>query len=416
MPQYRIADNFTKPELERALLASIVQDPEVYWEIVDLLPTDAVLEMREAYEQAAAAVQKNMPMPMIEGEPAADPIVAAKELAELYKKRLLADVVQEVSQSLHGGGVNANEIISGLEAKLVSVQQAVRELQAGQMVTMPELFTDLLKETKERYETVKASGAATIGIPTGISKLDKALGGLQPGVHILAAEPGMGKTSITLQMAAHVSQKGIPVIFVSFEESLQRLALKAICQVAGLQAKQFADGQGMPQILQQAIEQEGHKLANLHMIEGSSKTTIAQVKAKALQVMNKAKSGRCLVIVDYLQRWASIKKEFLDFRHIVSGMVSELRELSMRLNSPVLVISSQNRSGQGAASLTSLKESGDLEYSADTALFLVESERMASPPARAVTLSILKNRYGDKGKVELIFRPDIGSFRAEEKQ
>ncbi|WP_143116583.1 DnaB-like helicase C-terminal domain-containing protein [Neomoorella thermoacetica] len=150
----------------------------------------------------------------------------------------------------------------------------------------------------------------------------------------------------------------------------------------------------------------------MYFVEGTMKTTVSQVKAKALQMVAKKKVPKCLIIIDYLQRWASTKREFADFRHTVSNMVSELRELALRLNSPVLVISSQNRPGQGSASLVSLKESGDLEYSADTASFLVASQkRPAVPPARAVDLVIEKNRYGDKGRVELIFRPDIGSFR-----
>ncbi len=66
----------------------------------------------------------------------------------------------------------------------------------------------------------------------------------------------------------------------------------------------------------------------------------------------------------------------------------------------------------GAAALDSLKESGDLEYTADAVLFLTQAkESQATPPARAVDLTLAKNRNGDIGKVELIFRPDIGDFR-----
>ena len=62
-----------------------------------------------------------------------------------------------------------------------------------------------------------------------------------------------------------------------------------------------------------------------------------------------------------------------------------------------------------AAPLDSLKESGDLEYAADVVLFLTEAqERMATPPARAVELTVAKNRHGDTGKIGLIFRPDLG--------
>jgi len=97
---------------------------------------------------------------------------------------------------------------------------------------------------------------------------------------------------------------------------------------------------------------------------------------------------------------------------------AELRELSSRLRSPVVALASQNRAEgdydgrKGSASLSSLKESGDLEYGADVVLFLTPAkERHAVAPARAVDLTIGKNRNGDTGRVELIFRPDIATLR-----
>ena len=86
----------------------------------------------------------------------------------------------------------------------------------------------------------------------------------------------------------------------------------------------------------------------------------------------------------------------------------------------MLALSSQNRAqghygnGKGVAALDSLKESGDLEYMADVVLFLTEApERQARPPARAVDLTLAKNRHGDIGKLALIFRPDLGTLREE---
>jgi len=97
-----------------------------------------------------------------------------------------------------------------------------------------------------------------------------------------------------------------------------------------------------------------------------------------------------------------------------------LRELAQGLHSPVLALASHNRSagnygnGKGTAALDSLKESGDLEYAAAVVLFLTEAqERCATPPARAVELTVAKNRHGDTGKVGLIFRPDLGTMREE---
>jgi replicative DNA helicase len=137
--------------------------------------------------------------------------------------------------------------------------------------------------------------------------------------------------------------------------------------------------------------------------------------------MNRHKADKCLVIVDYLQLWAKASEELRGFQSVrerVEALGSQLRELATRLHSPVLALASQNRAqgdyggGKGAANLDSLKESGDLEYTADAVLFLTQAkERQATPPARAVDLTLAKNRNGDIGKVELIFRPDIGDFR-----
>jgi replicative DNA helicase len=139
--------------------------------------------------------------------------------------------------------------------------------------------------------------------------------------------------------------------------------------------------------------------------------------------MNRHKMKRCLVIVDYLQLWAKASEELQsrrDARERVEVMGNSLRELAVRLDSPVLAIANQNRaegrySGNGAASLDSLKESGDLEYMADVALFLTQDDKRAiTPPARAVTLTVAKNRHGDLGAVPLIFRPDKSNFGEEE--
>lgn len=410
---YQLTMEFTRPDLEQALLAAVAAQPDLYWQILDILPPEALTETRQAWEDLTQAIQQGTPLPFVEGTPASDPIAVARELASLYQKRLLAEVAQRFLTDLRGNA-EAAELIVELETELAKVQQAVRELRAGQVVALPELLPLVVADVAARRQAVKERGAAAVGLPTGIPTLDKLLGGLQPGLFLLAAEPGMGKTTFTLQLAAYVAQTGYPALFVSFEESLSRLALKAICARARLESKKFADGYGDPTELEQAVSEHGPRLQALYFVEGTARLTVPELKAKALQLMARWKTNRCLVVVDYLQRWAAGRREFTDFRHIVSGLVSELRELALRLDSPILVISSQNRPGQGAASLTSLKESGDLEYSADAALFIVEAKnRSATPPARAVDLVLEKNRFGDKGTVKLIFRPDIGTFAEE---
>lgn len=412
--KFTFASKFMNASLEDSILSALMKNPETYWDIIDILPPEAWTAGKRKFEQLAEAIEHDRTLPPIEikGEPAKKPVEVARQLADLYQKRLLASSLQESLDNLKRDGKPALELISDLENRLSLVQQSIRDMEAGRVVALSSLFGEVVQEAYDRHEAMKKSGTVAIGIPTGIKKLDKLLGGLQTGIHLLAGEPGQGKTSFVLQVAGNVSREGFPVLFISFEESLKRLALKAVCQVAGLESKKFMDGYGEPEELRKAVLDYGRELSGIYLIMGNSKLTVSGIKAKALQIMTKRNAKKCLIVIDYLQRWASSRRDFSDFRHVVGGLVSDLREVSNRLESPVLIISSQNRGGQGEARLTSLKESGDLEYSADTAIFLVKSgKREAEEPARAIDLVIRKNRYGDIGKVELIFRPDFGTFR-----
>lgn len=410
---FDVANLFTDEQAEAELLAAIRQDPETYWHICDITPESVWAFHRAAFHEIQTAITEGQPIPGGDDAttPAAEPVEVAHHLANLYKKRMTADLLQNAFSQLHQA-TPADRLLTDLEHGATEISQSIRDLQAGQTVAVPDLFDSLLADVDKRYQAVKEQGRATVGIPTAFPRLDKMLGGLQKGIHLLAAEPGAGKTTFALQVARQAAVMGHPVLFVTFEESPDRLVLKMLCSAAGLNLKRFTDGYGQADELRPAIRDHGASLARVHLVEGTSKTSVQQVKAKALQVMQRSGADQCLVIVDYLQRWASTTAEhFNDFRHTVSGLVSDLRELSMRLNSPVLVISSQNRGGQGSGSLTSLKESGDLEYSADSALFLTKDDkRPVNGTDRAITLELRKNRYGDQGQVEMLFKPERGHF------
>lgn len=419
---YSIADAFKDEEAERGLLAAIAANPEIYFRVIDMAPPEVWTEHAAAFEAMVAAIEKGEPVTNPGWEPVSDPEAAARKLANLYQKRLLASLLEGVSDQLHNTEEPAANLIAELENGVSSIHQAIRELRAGQTIALPDLFGEVMKQVAARYEATRG-GEEAAGLPTGIKLLDKQLGGLQKGIHLMAAEPGQGKTTFALQIARTVAAAGFPVLFLSFEESLDRLALKALCSAAGLPLARFTNGYGRPEELRPAMEEYGPQLANLHLVEGTGRLTIGQVKAKALQLMAKTGKNRCLILVDYLQVWANRidpetlaeteadRRMFKDFRFVVGRLAGQLRELAMRLDSPMIVISSQNRTGQGTGSLASLKESGDLEYGADSVWFLrTPEDRIGEGTTRAVDLYIAKNRYGDKGTVKLIFRPDFGRF------
>lgn len=260
----------------------------------------------------------------------------------------------------------------------------------------------------------------TIGLPTGIETLDELLGGLQPGLHILAAEPGAGKTSMALQIATNVARAQYPVLFVTFEEDPARLTMKAVCQQANLAAreadqglflvmKKFEFGKGEPQRFEGAANLYGPQLQRLNFKGGTAKLTVDRVKARAKKLLQEYKANQILIVVDYIQRWATGRKEFTEFRHKVSSLTGDLREMAMELKSPVLAISSQNKQGEGSSDMTSLKESGDLEYTADSITFLVE--KSSTPASKVINLVLRKNRFGESAEEKLTFYTDWGIFQ-----
>lgn len=412
MKDFNLAEQHQDQALERRVLETLQADPGLYWRVADLLTAEAFVFHRQEYRDFLGALDHRAAAPG-DGAGAADLVEQARTLGALLQKRELAGVLQRALWNLAEPDRKAPDLLAGLEGELSRLQNLVREQQAGQLVSLAQIFPALLADMTRRRQAVREKGAAAVGVPTGFPKLDRLLGGLQTGLHLLAAEPGAGKTTLALNIAAHAAAQGVPVLFVSFEEILQRLALKAVCLKAGLEAKPFADGYGEPDALAQAVAEHRESLAGLHLLEGTSHLTAQDIKARALQVMGTRGADRCLVVLDYLQRWASTRKESPEYRLRVNLVVGDLRELALRLESPVLAISSQNRAGQNTTAMTSLKESADLEYSADTLLFLTEAKTGGAGTFRNMDLTLQKNRFGDRGKVNLVFRPAQGQFYEE---
>ena len=154
-------------------------------------------------------------------------------------------------------------------------------------------------------------------------------------------------------------------------------------------------------------------------LEGNRRTTTAYIQGQARQAMARHGADRCLVVVDYLQRMAHAgATNYGSLRENVSVLTLELRELATRLDSPVLALSSLSRgvNNYGKPTLEALKESGDLEFTADVVLLLGANDEDATGNrlARPVDLQVAKNRYGEAGrKVKLVFKPALGDFREE---
>jgi replicative DNA helicase len=250
------------------------------------------------------------------------------------------------------------------------------------------------------------------GIRTGITSIDKNMSGLQDGLHILAAEPAAGKTTLALQLALKAAEDKVVVLYFALDETADRLAIKLATRYATSERhSDIMSGKGDLEKVKEAVLNNREILDRIR-IYGDSKIETAHIGIMIQELKEIKQCNKVLVVIDFIQSMAARLTKAGDFRMAVTNLVGDLRDISRNHQVPILAISAQNRGGSNEAKMSSLRESSDLEYGADTILFLTndKDDFLNSSEKRTVKLSCVKNRYGALFEADLNFLPARGVF------
>lgn len=250
---------------------------------------------------------------------------------------------------------------------------------------------------------------ATVG--TGLAGLDELLGGgFEPGrLLVLLGAPGGGKTSLANQMAVHAADSGRPVLYVSSEDSPFYLLSKTLARQSQIDYTAVHKGYvDQRERIADALETYRRSLAaeRLHYVDATTGVDIEQIVTYAREHFERFKeAGSGILVIDYLQRLARMRAND-DLRIAVTMLTERCRAIASELDCTVLCLASQHRaSGYGASgnSLTSGKESGDIEYTADIVGAIGDDSSRMSPASwlSAKVLRVDKNRQGRCGAVQL---------------
>ena len=223
------------------------------------------------------------------------------------------------------------------------------------------------------------------------------VGGFQKGELIyLGARPGVGKSTMALEIARAAAKLGKRVLIVSREMLDVALARRMLAQEGMLNASRLKMGSlDMPEVCEVAA-----RLSGLPIWITDSAASLVEIESLM--------DGIDLLIVDYLQL-VSAPREIRERRLQVEHSSQGLKAMALRLQVPVVCLSSLARPQSGTnpePTLASLRESGELEHDADIVMFL----HRASQESDEVLCIVAKNRDGETGRVRLTFKADCVSF------
>jgi replicative DNA helicase len=309
-------------------------------------------------------------------------------------------------------------------------------------------FSDALKTAVDMAARAYEREGSLSGIATGLSDLDRYMGGLQASdLVILAGRPGMGKTALATNIAFNVAKaylartradggvqtsNGGVVGFFSLEMSAEQLATRIIAEQSGVASYKIRRGD--------ITEADFHSVADAvremqqlpFYIDQTGGISIAQLTARARRL--KRQKGLDLLVVDYLQllsgsKWRGGDNRVQELTEVTTG----LKALAKELNIPILACSQLSRQVEQRDAkrpqLSDLRESGSIEQDADVVLFVFREEyylknreprpgteehigwmtQMESAHGRAEII-IGKQRHGPTGTIELQFDAEVTRF------
>lgn len=265
----------------------------------------------------------------------------------------------------------------------------------------------------------QAKGKRPKLINTGFSSIDRILGGLRPGgLYILAARPGVGKTSLALNMA-HLAAKenSHHVGIFSLEMSKEEVGTRILVS----QSKVSADRMDKLKVKDTEWDKISQALVSLYTkpiyIDDRSGTNVVEMQARCRQLQIKDRLD--FVIVDYLQLMSSGGRTSRseNRQQEIAEISRMLKIMAKELEIPVLALSQLSRESERRSNrrpmLIDLRESGAIEQDADVVMFLHDQDANTDEPrpdVYEIELIIAKNRHGATGNVHLGWKSSLTSF------
>lgn len=434
------------PEAEQAVLGAILMEPECIARVAEILNSSeyfyvtnhkviysamltmftmgktvdfvTVLETLKAEKAFDDATGKQYLMQLAQSCPSISNIeVYAQYIRDKYDMRMLISTSRDIIEEASDGEIDPTMLLDSAEQRIFDIRRG-KDVQGLQRVD------EVLVETFDRLDLLNRNDDSVKPVSTGIGDLDRVITGLnRSDLILLAARPGMGKTSFALNIAKHVacvSKK--TVAFFSLEMSKEQLASRLLSAEALVGGTKLRTGKLSEEEWQRLIA-AGDVLnkADLYL-DGTPGITVPEMKAKLRRLRNID-----LVVIDYLQLMSSGGRRTDNRVQEISEITRNLKILAKELNIPVLCLSQLSRASEQRPDhrpqLSDLRDSGSIEQDADIVLFLYREgyydkdkgeNAVSAVDQNSGECLVAKNRHGETSSVKLHWQGEFMRFTSLE--
>ncbi|HZN93453.1 MAG TPA: replicative DNA helicase [Myxococcales bacterium] len=433
---------------ERAVLGAILADNSVIADVGKVVQPDDFANPAHA-QIFAAMLGLDSTQRTVDHLTLAEELKTRGQLASVGGPAYLMGLDQVVPVAANAGQYAAIVRDQALRRSLAQVGREIVELASSEVGDMAEVLDEserrvflladkrregelrpvreLMERTLDLLDKMKMSSSGVTGISTGYIDLDQQLTGLHAGeLIILAARPGVGKTSLAMNIATNVAldrQQPRAVGIFSLEMPADQLLMRLLACAARVDMKKLRGGR-LSTHDEEKFQEVAGSLYNAPLyIDDTGALSPFDLRAKARRLKQKDPSLG-LLIVDYLQLMHQRGK--VESRQIeVSEISRALKQLAKELGVPIIALSQLNRKVEerkgGKPMLSDLRESGAIEQDADVVLFIHKDENPGDGEggggevrqgAVPVELIVAKQRNGPTGSIDLIFLSEYTKFES----
>ncbi len=388
------SSDFYKPA--HALIYDAIVDLYSRGEPADQITVAAELDRNQSLARAGGGVYLHTLIATV--PTAANAGFYAQIVAEKAILRRLVDAGTRIVQLGYGGsegevgGGEVDEIVDRAQAEIYEVTE--RRTSEDYVI-----LEELLQPTMDEIDAIASRGGMSAGVPTGFADLDAVTNGLHPGqMVIVAARPGIGKSTLALDISRHAAVKhNLAAVIFSLEMSKTEITMRLLSAEASIKLGQMRNGTMSEQDWQKIVRRMSEISAAPLFIDDSPNMTMMEIRAKARRL--KQRNDLKLIVVDYLQLMTSGKR-VESRQQEVSEFSRQMKLLAKELEVPVIAISQLNRGPEQRTDkrpmLSDLRESGSLEQDADMVILVHRPDAWEADDPRAgeADLILAKHRNG----------------------